>query len=120
MFLTVDDLSPFTAGVTDAQLVAMIDDVHALAANAAPCLSGDLSEAQRATVRAVLRGAILRWVDHVNRDDRQMSAGPYSIGPAPGLSGERKPLLWPTKIASLQDVCRGSVGRGRAYVGWLA
>lgn len=119
--LTVSDFSLFLPDgrVSDGQLAAMIADVEALAVQAAPCLTGPLSEAQAAAALAILRGAVLRWVDYLGRDDRQMAAGPFSIGPAAG-SSERKPLLWPSEIADLQAVCRGSSGRGRSFLGWLA
>ena len=119
MFLSVADLSPLTKA-SDEALAVMIEDVEALAVDAAPCLADPamLTEAQAAAVRAVLRGAVLRWADYMTRDDRQMAAGPYSIGPAPGSSGERKPLLWPTEVGQLQGVCSG-VRRGRAKLGWL-
>lgn len=116
--MSVADLSPLTKA-SDEALAVMIEDVEALAVAAAPCLSDPsaLTDAQSATVRAVVRGAILRWADYTMRDDRQMTAGPYSIGPAAGSSGERKPLLWPTEIASLQEVCAAMSGRAAGSVG---
>ena len=121
-FLTFEDLAPFTSAPAD-RLDVMIRDVEALAVRAAPCL-GDpagLSEQDRAAVVAVLRGAVLRWVDYVARDDRQMTSGPFTIGQATGSAGERKPLLWPTELTQLQAICAGvSSGRGRAFLGWLA
>ena len=120
MFLSVADLSPLTSA-TDEALAVMIEDVEALAVDAAPCLADPamLTEAQAGAVRAVLRGAVLRWADYMTRDDRQMTAGPYSIGPAPGSSGERKPLLWPTEIASLQGVCAALSGQVAGSVGQI-
>lgn len=121
-FLTVEDLAPFTSAPPE-RVDVMIRDVEALAVRAAPCL-GDpavMSEQDRAAVVAVLRGAVLRWIDYVARDDRQMTSGPFTIGQATGSAGERKPLLWPTELTQLQAICAGvSSGRGRAFLGWLA
>ena len=120
VFLTSGDLSPFTSATAE-QLQVMITDVEASAVAAAPCLSdpSGLSDAQVAVVVATLRGAVLRWADYLTRDDRQMTAGPFSIGPASGQSQDRRPLLWPTEISALAGVCSGA-RRGRAYLGWLA
>lgn len=119
-FLTPGDLSPFTSATVE-QLDVMIRDVEALALDAAPCLAspGNLSDAQRATVVATLRGAVLRWAEHATRDTRQLVAGPYSIGPGPQQSADRRPLLWPTEVSALASVCAGT-RRRRAFVGWLA
>lgn len=121
--LTVDDLSALTSA-SPAALAVMIADVSAAAVSAAPCLNGDLPESARAAARAVLRGAVLRWADYTTRDERQMTAGPFTLGQAAGSGGgaERRALLWPSEIQSLQRVCSNASGRrrGRAYMGWLA
>lgn len=118
MFLTFDDLAPLTDADTSA-LIVMIEDVEALAVESAPCLAapGALTAAQTAAVRAVLRGAVLRWAERTMRDDRQMIAGPYSVGPVPGSQGERKPLLWPSEVGQLQGVCAAVTGRASSRVG---
>lgn len=108
VLLTVGDLEPFGLSLTSGQLSVMIDDVTALAGQAAPCLSGDLPEGLAAAARAVLRGAVLRWAGEQSQENRQMMAGPYSIGPVPG--SERKPLLWPSEITQLQAVCSAVSG----------
>ncbi len=119
-YLTAADLSPFTNASAE-QLAVMIRDVEALAVAAAPCLGYPerLSESQRAQVVAVLRGAVLRWAEHATRDNRQMMAGPYSIGPGQQQPQDRRPLLWPTELSALAAVCAGGRPR-RALVGWLA
>lgn len=101
--LTVEDLTPFGVTTPVDQLAEMIADVEALAGQVAPCLTGTLPETQAAAARAVLRGAVLRWVGQLGADDRQMMAGPFSIGPVSG--NERRPLLWPSEITQLQGVC---------------
>lgn len=121
-FLTVDDLRALTTAPTDA-LAVMIADVEASAVSVAPCLDGTLSDSARAAVVAVLRGAALRWADYSTRDDRQMTAGPFTLGQAPvsGAASERRALLWPSEVQALQRICAEATGkrRGRAYMGWL-
>lgn len=115
-FLKVGDLpSTVRQAVSDGDLALLLTDVSARAVAAAPCLSGPLTDGQRAQVVAVLRAAVGRYAERVSRDDRQMTSGPFSIGPVPG-SGEPRALLWPSEVEELQSVCRR---RGRAVVGWL-
>lgn len=119
--LTVDDLSPFTNLPAD-KLDVMIRDVEAFAVAAAPCLADPavLSGTDVAAVVATLRGAVLRWVDHLGREDRQMTAGPFTIGPAPGQqSQDRRPLLWPTEVTALQGICAAIAGRAPSAVGQI-
>lgn len=117
--LTVDDLSPLTNLPAD-KLDVMIRDVEAFAVAAAPCLADPaaLSETDRAAVVATLRGAVLRWAENFGREDRQMTSGPFTIGPMPAQSHDRRPLLWPSEVTALAAVCSGA--RRRSYVGWLA
>lgn len=117
MFLDVEDLPSSARAVMSADdLRMLVQDAESRALLAAPCLTGALSDAQRAQVVAVIRGAIGRAADRVGRDDRQMSSGPFTIGPVPG-SGEARALFWPTELDELRAICGR---RGRAYVGWLA
>lgn len=118
-YLTAADLAGFGTGLDADTLTSMIGDAYALAVAAAPCLAEGLGEAQTAAVRAILRGSVLRWAAQMTRDDRQMTAGPFSIGPTPGSGGERRPLLWPSDITELQGICTGRRGRGGAFLGWL-
>ena len=119
-FLTTAGLSPFTP-LDDAKLRVIITDLEAQAVQVAGCLGSPdgLNQAQRAAVVAVLRSAALRWADRAAGGDRQLVAGPFSYGPTPGQSSDdRKPLLWPSEIQALQQVC--SRKQGSAYMGWLA
>lgn len=118
-FLTAADLTPFTDTPAE-RLTLMVADLEAVAVSAAACLGdpASLTDAQHAAVVAVLRSAALRWAERVDGGDRQLVAGPFSYGPAPGQSSElRRPLLWPSEIDSLQRVC--ATRRG-SLVGWLA
>lgn len=117
--LTVDDLSPLTSLPAD-KLDVMIRDVEARAASVAPCLADPaaLSYTDLAAVVATLRGAVLRWADRMSRDDRQMTAGPFTIGPVPGQqTREAGALLWPSEIAQLQGVCAAIAGRSPSTIG---
>ena len=118
-FLTPGDLSPFTSA-TPEQLAVMIVDVEASAVDVAPCLMDPdgLSDAALAVVVATLRGAVLRWADYATRDDRQMVAGPFSIGQA-GRPQERRSLLWPTEIVTLQALCAALSGRVPSSIGQI-
>lgn len=121
-FLTVADLEAFALPVPVAAQAAMIEDVYAVAVQAAPCLAAPdaLSPQGIAAVRAVLRGAVLRWADHAGRDARSMTAGPFTIGPSASAAAEAsKPRLWPSEISQLTKVCTAGQGTGRARMGWL-
>ena len=86
-FLTVHDLTPF-ATIDPARAEAMIEDATARAVLAAPPLARllDLYEpgpgdaARIAAVRAILRGAIVRWHEAGTGaiTQHQQSAGPWS------------------------------------------
>lgn len=116
MFLTVSDLPDATrAGMSVADLELLVEDAESRALLAAPCLSLSLTETQRSQVVAVLRGAITRAAERSSRDDRQMTAGPFSIGPVSGAT-EPRALFWPSELDELRSICSR---RGRAYVGWL-
>lgn len=119
VFLTVTELPSATrAALNEADLNLLIEDAQARALGAAPCLAGTLTETQRAQVVAIIRGAVSRAAERATRDDRQMSSGPFTIGPLPGSgSNEPRALLWPSELDDLRAICRS---RGRAYVGWLA
>ena len=105
-FLTVDDLAPF-ADIEAAKAQEMIDDVTARATLVAPCMraAGDLDEGQTAAIRAVLRGAVLRWADTGSGAVQSIAVGPYSQ--TIDTRQQRKSLLWPSEIEELQSVCRG-------------
>ena len=105
MFLTPEDLAAF-ATIDSAKAEQMIEDAEAMALLAAPCLSETdfLSSEQRiAAVRAILRGAILRWNDAGSGAVTQQTAGPFSQ--SLDTRTERRPMFWPSEIAQLRDLC---------------
>ena len=112
MFLTPTDLAPF-ADIDEAKATAMIEDVEARARQAAPCISDPeflADEDRTAAVRSVLRQAVLRWNDAGSGVFTQMGAGPFQG--STDTRAERKPLLWPSEIADLRDLCSQFAGDG--------
>lgn len=113
-FLTVEDLAPFaTIEATKAQ--AMIDDAEAMAVLAAPCITGD-TFANTAAVKAILRGAVLRWNEAGTGALQQQQAGPF--GQTLDTRLERRGMFWPSEITQLQNLC--STNQGGAYTTSLA
>jgi hypothetical protein len=102
-FLEVSDLTAFaTIDPVKAQL--MIDDATAMAVMAAPCLeSSELSLNQHNAVRAILRGAVLRWNESGTGAVSQQAAGPFSA--TLDTRQERRGMFWPSEITQLQGVC---------------
>lgn len=112
------DLADFVTGVTAAQIAVMIADVEALAVQAAPCLAGELPDQARAAVLAILRSAVMRWADQVSADDRQLTAGPFTIGAMAGAGEQQRgPLLRAHEVSQLQAICAQLVGRTPGKVG---
>lgn len=116
-FLTVEDLAPFTSAPPE-QVDVMIADVEALALQAAPCLAGELPDQARAAVLAVLRSAVMRWADQASSGDRQLTAGPFTIGAMAGAGEQQRgPLLRAHEVSQLQAICAQLVGRTPGKVG---
>lgn len=111
--LDTSDLTPF-AVIDDAKASAMIDDASAMAALVAPCLEPDklslLSETQQSAVRALIRGAILRWNEAGTGALTQQSAGPFSQ--SVDNRQQRRGMFWPTEIEQLQKICAGTTKGG--------
>lgn len=99
-------------GLTSGQV---IEDAEAMAVLAAPCL-GDaaldppLTSAQRAAVRAILRGAIMRWNDAGSGARQSTSTGPFSE--TIDTTVARRGMFWPSEITNLQNICSGGVKSG--------
>lgn len=103
-YITTDDLEPF-ATIDEAKAEAMIADAQAQAILAAPCLANEaaLNEWQTAAVKAVLRGAILRWNDSGSGAYQQQVAGPFAL--SYDSRQTRRSLFWPSEIENLQEIC---------------
>ena len=111
--LDVSDLAPF-ASIADDKAQAMIEDATAMAALVAPCLDSsvisDLSESKANAVRAILRGAVLRWHEAGTGALSQQSAGPFAQ--TIDTRQERRGMFWPSEIEQLQRICAGTLKSG--------
>lgn len=106
-FLDPSDLDPF-ASVDAAKAEAMIEDAEAMAVLVAPCITDD-TFAYEAAVKAILRGAILRWNDAGTGALQAQTAGPF--GQTLDTRQERKAMFWPSEIEQLQNLC-SDIGGG--------
>ncbi len=111
-FLDVSDLTAFAPGIDSAKAQMMIDDATAMAVLAAPCLDtgADLTTNQLNAVRAILRGAVLRWNEAGTGAMASQSAGPYST--TVDTRQQRRAMFWPSEISQLQAICGGNEGSG--------
>lgn len=105
-FLDASDLSAF-ATIDTAKVEAMIEDAEAMAVLAAPCISA-ANFAHTAAVRAILRGAVLRWNDSGSGALQAQTAGPF--GQTLDTRQERRGMFWPSEIVALQSLCVDSQG----------
>jgi hypothetical protein len=108
-FVTVHDLTPF-ATIDAAKAEEMIADAEAMAMLAAPCLGSPdtLSELQNAAVKAVVRGAILRWDEAGTGIRQSITTGPF--GETTDTTQQRRGMFWPSEITSLQGICGNDQG----------
>ena len=113
-FVTVADLLKFAPDLDEYKAQEMIEDATALAALAAPCINDD-AFANDVAVRAILRGAILRWNESGSGAVQSVQSGPF--GQTLDTRQERRSLFWPSEIVQLQGLC--SVG-GSSYTVSLA
>ena len=111
-FLYITDLEPF-ATIDPAKAQAMIDDAEAMAVLAAPCITAP-GFLYSGAVRAVLRGAVLRWNEAGTGALQSQTAGPF--GQTLDTRQERRGMFWPSEIAQLQSFCAG----GTSYTVSLA
>lgn len=114
-YIDTTDLDPF-ADIEIAKAVAMIADAEAQAILVAPCLSDadELTDNQRAAVKAVLRGSILRWNEAGSGALQAQTAGPFGV--TLDTRQTRRSLFWPSEIEQLQKICNAvSGGEGGAF-----
>lgn len=105
-FLTPVDLMPF-AEINSEKAHAMIDDAEAMAVLVAPCITA-AGFAHTTAVKAILRGAILRWNDAGTGALQAQTAGPF--GQTLDTRQERRGMFWPSEIQQLQSLCAGAEG----------
>lgn len=113
-FLQPSDLTPF-AVIDGDKAAAMIEDAEAMAVLVAPCIGAE-GFTFGAALKAILRGAILRWNDSGTGALSAQTAGPF--GQTLDTRQERKAMFWPSEIEQLQNLC-ADLG-GVAYTTSLA
>lgn len=114
MFIEPSDLAAF-ADIDPVKAAAMVDDAEAMAVLAAPCLSTPEFQADPvkvAAVKAILRGALLRWNDAGSGMVTQQGAGPFQQ--TIDTKQERRGMFWPSEISQLRDLCSAD-GSGEAF-----
>jgi len=102
VFLIVADLQVFSPDIDLVKAQGMIDDATALAVLAAPCIA-DVTFADSGAVKAILRGAILRWSEAGTGALSAQTAGPF--GQTLDTRPDRKGMFWPSEIVQLQSLC---------------
>jgi hypothetical protein len=117
-YLEVTDLQAFAADIPDAKAEQMIEDAESMALLVAPCLDYDdedydLSDNRQAAVRAILRGAILRWNEAGTGAFQSQTTGPF--GAVIDTRQQRRGMFWPSEIEQLQTVCNADVVGGGAF-----
>lgn len=105
-FLSVADLEPFAA-IDAVKAEAMIEDAEAMALLAAPCIAAE-GFAHAAALRAILRGAVLRWNEAGTGALQSQNAGIF--GQTLDTRQERRGMFWPSEIVQLQGLCANAQG----------
>jgi hypothetical protein len=100
-FLDASDLIPF-AEVDSVKADAMIADAEAMAVLAAPCITA-VGFAHGDAVRAILRGAVLRWNIAGDGALQAKTIGPF--GETYDTRQERRGMFWPSEVVALQNLC---------------
>ena len=121
--INASDLEPFGV-VDDDKSQAMVADALAMAVLVAPCLNDD-DFAYAAAAKAIVRGAILRWVDAGSGALSQKSEtrGPFTESETFDTRQVRRAMFWPSEIQQLQDLCKsgsetGAFSVDTAGCGW--
>lgn len=117
-YIEVTDLQAFASDINTVKADAMIEDAEAMALLAAPCLDYDdddydLTDNQQLAVKAVLRGAILRWNDAGTGAFQQQTTGPFGV--TVDTRQQRRGMFWPSEIEQLQNICKDDSMDGGAF-----
>lgn len=121
VIIAPEDLAPF-AEIEPVKAAAMIEDAVAMAQLVAPCLRESLDPADQAAVKAILRGAIIRWHDAGSGafTNQQASLGSASLADSYDNRQTRKAMFWPTEISQLQDLCRNRANTAAYEINTIA
>lgn len=117
-YLEVSDLQNFAPDIPVSKASDMIDDAESLALLVAPCLDYDnddydLSANAQLAVKAVLRGAILRWNEAGTGAFQQQNTGPFGV--TVDTRQQRRGMFWPSEIENLQSICLDDTLGGVAF-----
>ena len=115
IFLGPTDLPVGTGAGLGLTVEQMISDAESLAMLAAPCLGDEaldppLTTRQTDAVKAILRGAIMRWSDAGTGSRSSVTTGPFSESIDTTVA--RRGMYWPSEITHLQDICSDGVKGG--------
>lgn len=105
-FLTVGDLLPFAPGLDPVKAQAMIDDASAIAVVEAPGILAD-GFLYADAVKAVLRGAIIRWLEAGSGARQSVQVG--QIGTTFDNSQPRRGMFLPSELAQLRGLAPAAV-----------
>ncbi len=106
-FIAPSDLAPF-ATIDPAKAEAMIEDAEATTLVLAPCLAElPADDPKRGAVKALLRGALLRWNEAGTGalSSHQETVGPFGQTLSMDTRQTRKGMFWPSEIEHLQGMC---------------
>lgn len=112
--ISTADLAPF-AEIKPEKAQAMIEDAWSMAVLIAPCIDGD-GFAHAGAVKAILRGAILRWNEAGAGGRTQVTdtVGPFSHAEA-YQQPARRSMFWPSEIEQLKKLCAAGAGKAWSY-----
>lgn len=111
--LTPADLKEF-ATITYAKAQDMIDDALGVAFIYAPCvLADDFAPAKRKAAKAIIRGAILRWIEAGTGSVQTQSSMSYSQ--TLDTRQPRKVMFLPSELDALRRLCRSDDDTGGAF-----
>ena len=112
-FLAPSDLPADTGSSLGLTVEQMIEDAEAMAVLAAPCLGKEgveLTPRQLSAVKAIMRGAIMRWNDAGSGAKQSMTAGPF--GESTDTSVRRTGMYYPSEEDKLRAICSGGEKAG--------
>lgn len=105
------DLDAFIDDIDPAKAAAMIEDALAMATLVAPCIIEETFPHVSA-VRAILRGAVIRWHEAGSGALQSTQTGPF--GATVDTRQPRRGMFWPSEIDQLQGLCQ-SARTGKAF-----
>ena len=112
IILVPSDLDAFVENLDAAKAAAMVADATAMAALVAPCILDD-GFPYVSAARAILRGAVVRWVEAGSGALQSTTTGPF--GATVDTRQQRRGMFFPSEIEQLQSLCAQSKRTGKAF-----